>query len=106
MKSSSTMFHGVWLGSREVACFQQPGISAPTVARLDSFSGWNRRRRRRRNYRDSHINHVRADGLEKLPTEQEFIIVDRRVYPMVRAPIRDFGLKFSRSAENISASRP
>jgi hypothetical protein len=51
-------------------------------------------RRRRRNYHDSHINHVSADGLEKLLRSNGFIIVDHCVYPMVGAPIRDIVLKF------------
>jgi ubiquinone/menaquinone biosynthesis C-methylase UbiE len=51
-------------------------------------------RQRRRNYHASHINHVSADGLQKLLTSKGFITVDHRIYPMVGAPVRDFVLKF------------
>jgi hypothetical protein len=51
-------------------------------------------RRRCRNYHERHINHVSAADLEKLLTSKGFITVDRRVYPMVGAPVRDFALKF------------
>jgi ubiquinone/menaquinone biosynthesis C-methylase UbiE len=51
-------------------------------------------RRRRRDYHNSHINHVTAAGLERLLTSKGFVTVDHRVYPMVGAPIRDFVLKF------------
>ena len=42
-------------------------------------------RQRRRNYNDSHINHISADGLEKLLTSKGFLTVDHRVYPIVGA---------------------
>ena len=51
------------------------------------------RRQRRRNYNDSHINHISADDLEKLLTRKGFLTVDHRVHPMVGARMRDFVLK-------------
>ena len=91
---STDLVDGVWARKpwswllRAAGHFSADSRASRLIFRVESH------RQRRRNYHGSHINHISADGLEKLLASKDFMTVDYRVYPMVGAPIRDFMLKF------------